>query len=53
MDCHSQRDFTKFSGPIKPGTEGIGGELFDNGVGIPGELTSPNITPAALGAWTD
>lgn len=53
MDCHSQRDFTKFSGPIKPGTEGIGGDLFDQGVGIPGEITAPNITPAAIGNWTD
>ncbi len=53
MDCHSQRDFTKFSGPIKAGTEGIGGDLFDQGVGIPGELTAPNITPAAIGDWTD
>ena len=25
MDCHSTRDWTKFSGPIKPGTEGMGG----------------------------
>jgi hypothetical protein len=48
MDCHSQRDFTKFSGPIIPGTEGIGGDKFDQGVGIPGVLTAPNITPAAL-----
>ena len=29
MDCHSKRDFTKFSGPIVPGTEGMGGEEFE------------------------
>ena len=22
LDCHSKRDFTKFSGPVVPGTEG-------------------------------
>ena len=25
MDCHSQRDFSKFSGPLAPGTLGQGG----------------------------
>ncbi len=53
MDCHSQRDFTKYGGPIIPGTEGKGGDLFGPLVGIPGEIYAPNITPAALKDWTD
>jgi hypothetical protein len=27
MHCHGERDFTKFSGPVIPGTEGKGGQL--------------------------
>lgn len=53
MDCHSQRDFTKFSGPIKPETFGGGGERFGRELGLPGEVYSANITPAAIGDWTD
>ena len=54
FDCHSERDWTKFSGPIKPGTEGMGGEKFDEkGAGVPGTLYAPNITPAGLKNWTD
>ena len=53
MDCHAERDFTIFAGPPKPGTEGAGGELFDEKLGVPGQFVSRNITPAALGEWTD
>jgi mono/diheme cytochrome c family protein len=53
IDCHSSRDWTRFSGPIKPGTEGMGGEVFDAKLGFPGTLRVPNITPAAIGKWTD
>jgi mono/diheme cytochrome c family protein len=53
MDCHSQRDFSKYAGPVIPGTEGKGGDLFGPLVGIPGEIHAPNITPAALKDWTD
>jgi mono/diheme cytochrome c family protein len=52
IDCHSQRDWSKFAGPITPGTEGKGGDFF----GEPGsavQLWAPNITPAAVGDWTD
>lgn len=52
-DCHSQRDYTKFAGPIKPETFGAGGELFGRDHGLPGEIFSRNITPAALSNWTD
>ena len=50
IDCHSTRDFNFYSGPILPGTEGKGGEEFVETVGT---LYPPNITPAALGNWTD
>ena len=53
IDCHSERDFTKFAGPIKPGTEGSGGEVFDENIGFPGKVTTKNLTPANLGSWTD
>ncbi len=54
FDCHSERDWTKFAGPIKPGTDGKGGEIFDKkGAGVPGTLYAPNITPAGLRDWTD
>lgn len=50
LDCHSQRDWTLYSGPVKPGTEGVGGERFPLDVG---ELYAPNLTPAHLGDWSD
>lgn len=55
IDCHSERDWSKFSGPIIPGTEGKGGQKFDETVArdFPGILYSPNITPAALKTWSD
>ena len=53
-DCHSERDFTKFAGPIKPGTLGKGGERFDGPTaGVPGVLYASNITPAGIGSYTD
>lgn len=53
VDCHSERDFTKLSAPVKPGTEGKGGEKFDEEFGLPGKFYARNITPYALGSWTD
>lgn len=54
LDCHSTRDWSKFSGPIKPGTLGMGGEQFDEvNVGIPGVLHAKNITPAGISNYTD
>jgi mono/diheme cytochrome c family protein len=53
MDCHSTRDWTKFSGPITPGTLGKGGEAFDQKAGFPGAYYASNITPHNLGKWTD
>lgn len=53
MDCHSTRDWDRFSGPPVPNTTGIGGEVFDERMGFPGAFTSPNISPFHLGGWTD
>ena len=53
MDCHSQRDFSRFSGPVLPATAGGGGERWGHDIGMPGELVAPNITPHALGSWSD
>lgn len=49
-DCHSQRDWSRYAGPAKPDTDGVGGEKF----ALPfGELFAPNITPTHLSGWTD
>ena len=53
IDCHSTRDFSKFSGPVVHGTEGKGGETFGEELGLPGSLTPRNITPASLKTWND
>lgn len=53
IDCHSTRDWTKFSGPVTSGTEGKGGETFDQPLGFPGIFVSANITPYHLSGWTD
>lgn len=52
-DCHSQRDFSRFSGPVIEGTLGKGGERFGREMGFPGTLVAPNITPYALSDWSD
>ncbi|MBA2498122.1 MAG: c-type cytochrome [Chitinophagaceae bacterium] len=57
LDCHSERDYKYFAGPIKDGTEGMGGEVFDEKIaGVPGKLYARNITPdpeTGIGTWTD
>ncbi len=53
IDCHSKRDWTLFSGPIILGTEGNGGDIFDQKYGFPGKFIAPNITPFSLKNWTD
>lgn len=54
IDCHSKRDPSKYSMPVIPGTEGMGGERFDKTIAdVPGVLYSKNITPAGIGDWTD
>ncbi|TGN17406.1 cytochrome C [Leptospira idonii] len=53
MDCHSQRDWNLYAGPIVPGSLGAGGEEFNQKLGFPGKYFAPNITPDSLGDWTD
>lgn len=53
VDCHSVRDFTKWAGPVKPETKGAGGEKWTEEMGLPGTIISPNITPFAIGDWSD
>jgi hypothetical protein len=52
-DCHSQRDWTRYAGPLQADTYGAGGETWDESVGFPGRLVARNITPASLASWTD
>ncbi len=53
IDCHSERDWTRFSGPAKKGTEGQGGQRFGHEMGFPGDLYASNITPANLARYSD
>ena len=53
MDCHSIRNWDYYAGPIVPGTLGGGGEVFDEATGLPGVVIAKNITPYALGDWSD
>lgn len=53
MDCHSTRDWTKFSAPLIQSTLGQGGERFDQKMGLPGKFLSRNITPHGIGRYTD
>lgn len=53
--CHSQRDFTRFAGPVVDGGKGSGVE-FPKEMGLPGRIIASNITPdreTGLGQWTD
>lgn len=55
LGCHSDHTL-EFGLPIKPGTEGKGGFVFDKNLGFPGVVAAQNITPdrdTGLGAWTD
>lgn len=53
VDCHSERDWSRFSGPVVEGSFGKGGERFGHDIGMPGEIVVPNITPHHLGSWSD
>lgn len=53
MDCHGTRNYQLYAGPVTPGNFGGGGEKFDQQMGFPGAFYAPNITPYALGSWTD
>jgi mono/diheme cytochrome c family protein len=49
-DCHGERDWTRYSAPQMASRAGHGGMTFRLPVAT---LHAPNITPAAIGAWTD
>lgn len=53
VDCHSGHDMTRYGNPPVPGTIGKGGEDFAAFMKLNGTLFTSNITPAALGTWTD
>jgi hypothetical protein len=53
MDCHSTRDWSKFSGPLTEGTLGKGGERFDQKMQLPGVFYSKNITPEGIQRYSD
>jgi mono/diheme cytochrome c family protein len=53
IDCHSQRDWDYYSGPVVAGSEGMGGERFGPEMDLPGTLYARNITPAGIGDWSD
>jgi mono/diheme cytochrome c family protein len=53
MDCHAKRDWSKFSGPPAEGTPGMGGDRFDQSIGLPGVFYAKNITPAGITRYTD
>ena len=53
VNCHSERDFTIWSGPLVPGTLGKGGEAFTEAEGFPGKFYARNISPSHLRSWTD
>jgi len=49
LDCHSERDWDRYGGPVVRGTEGQGAHLLV----LRPAIKSANITPSALGDWTD
>lgn len=53
MSCHSERSHNLYAQPVKKGTLGKGGHLWDESKGLPGKIYAPNITPYALEDWTD
>jgi len=53
MDCHSTREWNRYTGPMTPGTDGKGGETFDQKFGFPGAFYSANITPFYLSGFSD
>jgi mono/diheme cytochrome c family protein len=55
LGCHSDHS-VKYGFPVKPGTEGEGGFVFDVKLGFPGVVAAQNITADpdfGLGKWTD
>ena len=53
VECHAERDFSKYAGPVRPESLGKGGENFGDPETPVRVLYSKNITPAGIGSWTD
>lgn len=53
VDCHSERDFSRFSGPVTGEPFAGGGAEFTVELGAPGNFYAPNLTPFHLKDWTD
>jgi hypothetical protein len=53
MTCHSMHEESFYARPIIDSTFGSGGEVFSRSGGFPGIYYAANITPAAIGSWTD
>lgn len=51
--CHSERNWSLYSGPVAAGTFGKGGEPFDQKQGFPGAYYAQNLTPHHLKDWSD
>ncbi len=53
--CHSERDFSRFDGPVVDSGRGKG-IVFPDTMGLPGTVVAHNITPdreTGIGTWTD
>lgn len=53
IDCHSPGQEELWSAPPVEARLGAGGQHFGRDMGLPGSITAPNITPAALGGASD
>ncbi|GAB5409619.1 MAG: c-type cytochrome [Balneolaceae bacterium] len=53
MDCHSDRDYSRFGLDSDETTLGKGGNLFGLEAGFPGDYYAKNLTPYYLSDWTD
>jgi hypothetical protein len=54
--CHSETDGAKFTMPAKPDRIGVGQVMPTRQMGVPADLTAPNLTPdpeTGSGNWTD
>src|SRR5690606_29233546 len=52
MDCHSTRDWSRFSGPIHAGTMGMSRHRSDRTLGMPGVVYARHIARAGIGRDT-
>lgn len=53
MDCHSEREYSRFGYNVVEGTLGKGSNLFGLKDAFPGDFYAPNITPYALKDWSN